>query len=389
MTTLQLPVQVPGLEKLSGAAVDRLASLAYPTHKDETWRRTDPEAVKPENLAVVAPKTTFTSLSGKLPEGITFGPLDGSSAPIFSVLPAEKSHFFAALNGAVHQGGTYLKVPKDFSTGEDALLVEHYYAQGGLAAPRSFLHVGAGSSVTIIEFFRAEEAEMVAVPSVEVHVEAGAKLRYVFVNLWNDQARVVPSVHAKVEKDAHFQMLFAGLGTRVTKAFFESDLVGEGCKSEVLGWVLGQGRQHYDVDAQQNHRVGKTVSDVLCHVALTDRARSVFAGNILCEPGAQQIDGYQQNRNLLLSDKARADSMPRLEIEANDVRCTHGASFSSYDQEQRFYLQARGLTAFEAERLLVTGFFAAVSERLEHEATATWLAEKLEEKMTRALGKAL
>lgn len=182
-------------------------------------------------------------------------------------------------------------------------------------------------------------------------------------------------------------MFFAGFGTRLTKAFVESDLVGEGAKSEVLGVVLAQGRQHYDMDAQQNHRVGNTVSDVLCHVALTDRARSVFAGNILCEPGAQKIDGYQQNRNLLLSDQARADSMPRLEIEANDVRCTHGASFATYDGDQRFYLQTRGLTAFEAERLLVTGFFAEVIGRLEHEVVGEWLATRLEDKMSRALGR--
>jgi Fe-S cluster assembly protein SufD len=223
---------------------------------------------------------------------------------------------------------------------------------------------------------------------VEVVVGAGAKFRYVFVNSWNNSARVVPHIHARVDKDAYFQVMFAGLGSKVTKARFESDLVGQGCKSEVLGWVLGQGRQHYDLDAQQNHRVGSTISDVLCHVALTDRARSVFAGNILCEPGAQKIDGYQQNRNLLLSDKARADSMPRLEIEANDVRCTHGASFSTYDEGQRYYLQTRGLTKTEAEHLLVAGFFNSVVERLDHDIVDDLLAQKLTAKMEAALGEA-
>ena len=391
LETPKIPVQVADLEKLGAErrpAMDRLAQMSFPTHQDEVWRRTDPEFLKPENQKVVKPASQFEMLGeGSLPKGVTFTEIDKSEAPIFSVQALDKAHFFSALNGVVHQGGTYLKVDKDVTTGESALFVHHHFGQAGLAAPRSYLEVGSGSSVTLVEFFTADDPDVLAIPTVEVVVHAGAKFRYVFVNTWNASARVVPTVHAKVEKDAYFQMLFAGLGSKLTKAFFESDLVGEGSKSEVLGLVLGQGRQHYDIDAQQNHRVGKTVSDVLCHVALTDRSRSVFAGNILCEPGAQQIDGYQQNRNLLLSDKARADSMPRLEIEANDVRCTHGASFSTYDAGQRFYLQSRGLTAFEAEHLLVTGFFAAVVERLDHDAVGEWLGEKLEAKMAAVLGK--
>lgn len=387
--TLSLPVQVNGLEKLAAqhpAAFKRLGELSFPTQGDEVWRRTDPDNVRPENQAVVAPVSKFGMLDGSaVPANVTLEPIS-ASAKFFSVQAVEKANLFNALNGVVYQGGTHFKVGQDVSTGEQAILVHHHYDKKGLAATRSYLEVGKFSNVTLVEYFTSDDPDMLAFPSVEVEVHEGARFRYIFVNQWNDSARVVPTVNARVGKDANFQLLFAGLGTRLTKAFFESDLVGEGCKSEVLGIVLGQGRQHYDVDAQQNHRVGNTVSDVLCHVALTDRARSVFAGNILCEPGAQKIDGYQQNRNLLLSDKARADSMPRLEIEANDVRCTHGASFSTYDAGQKFYLQSRGLTAREAEHILVSGFFAAVHERMDHEAVGLWLAEKLDAKMAAALG---
>jgi Fe-S cluster assembly protein SufD len=224
-------------------------------------------------------------------------------------------------------------------------------------------------------------------PVMHVHVKEGAKLRYIVVGQWGNGTSAVPTVHARVEKDAHFQMLFVGLSGELCKSFVESDIVGEGAKSEVLGVVMAHGRQHYDIDVQQNHRTSNTVSDVLFHVALTDRSRSIFGGNILCEPGSQKIDGYQQNRNLMLSDKARADSMPRLEIEANDVRCTHGASFSTYDQDQKFYLQSRGLNQAEAEQLLVTGFFSAVLDRLEHETAAEWLEGLMTEKMTHVLRK--
>lgn len=395
-TTMTLPVQLQGLDKPADAlheqGVARLQQLSYPTMKDEHWRRTDPEFFKPNGEAVLQPESTFELLGlNEIPSGITFGKLEDQAgmlpSKLFTVQKLEKAGFFAALNGAAFKGGTFLQAGKDVSTGDGALLVHHHYKGQGVGAPRSYLEVGAGSSITLIEYFTCDSDELLAAPSVEVHVAAGARFRYIFVNQWNDSARVAPVVNAKVEKDGYFQMMFAGVGAKQTKAYFESDLVGEGSKSEVLGMVLAQGRQHYDIDAQQNHRVGSTVSDVLCHVALTDRARSVFAGNILCEPGAQKIDGYQQNRNMLLSDKARADSMPRLEIEANDVRCTHGASFSTYDPGQRFYLQSRGLTKFEAERLIVRGFFTEVAERLDHELAAEWLDQKIEAKMTAALGK--
>lgn len=402
MTTTMnaIPVEVKGLAELVAGslgeqrskAMERLAHLPFPSHKDEAWRRTDPELVRPAGEAVLKPRSTYSTLGGiEVPSGVTFGTMEqhAANAKLFSVNSLERANMFGALNAAAFQGGTVMTVGKDVSTGDGALLVEHHYPSGvgSMAAPRTYLEVGAFSNVTLVEYFTADEGELLAIPSVEVHVGEGAKFRYIFVNTWNNQARVVPQIHATVEKDAHFQLMFAGFGTKLTKAFFESDLVGEGCKSEVLGMVLGQGRQHYDVDAQQNHRVGSTVSDVLCHVALTDRARSVFAGNILCVPGAQKIDGYQQNRNLLLSDKARADSMPRLEIEANDVRCTHGASFTTYDPGQRFYLQSRGLDKFEAEHMLVSGFFASVSERMDHEVVSEWLADKVEAKMASVLGK--
>ncbi|MEW6277535.1 MAG: SufD family Fe-S cluster assembly protein, partial [Candidatus Eremiobacterota bacterium] len=147
-----------------------------------------------------------------------------------------------------------------------------------------------------------------------------------------------------------------------------------------------RGKQHIDSDVHHNHNVANTTSDVLFHTALTDRARSIFAGNIAVEPGAQKTDAYQACRNLLLSDRARADAMPKLEISANDVRCTHGATFATYDRDQQFYLRSRGLTKSEAEHLLVTGFYQEVYGRLEREDLVEWLAGELEPVLSQALG---
>ena len=382
------------LKQQRQAALDSFTQQSYPTSRDELWRKTDPIRVRPRDESVIKPASTFQvgpNGGEALPAGFHFGDigahLDDSEKLLYSQAKAESKNQHINLNGAIWQGGTYLKVDKDSTSREQALFVTHSYADAGLAATRSVIDVGRHAVATLVESFECGEQTLLGVPVVEIEVAEGASLRYVMVNQWGAGASVVPIVHARIGKDAHFQMLFVGFGTALTKCFVESDLVGEGSKSEVLGMVLGQGRQHYDIDIQQNHRVGSTVSDVLVHVALTDRARSIFAGNILCEPGSQKIDGYQQNRNLLLSDKCRADSMPRLEIEANDVRCTHGASFSSYNADQLFYLQSRGLNLAEAEQLLVMGFFTAVSERLHLEVIQEWLAPKLETKMAAALGR--
>ena len=377
------------LKSFRRQAAEHFQQSPVPTMKVEQWRRTDPERVRPVGQKVLAPQTSLEhqGCAEKL-QGVVFRSLEealGEVAP-FEAAAWEKANLFATLNGAAFQGGIQVRIGKDVSTGDGILTATHRFQGAGLAATRSHIEVEAGSVATVAEVFEAGDEELLAAPVLQVHVKQGAKLRYVFVNRWGSQASIVPTVHVRVEKDAHFQMVFVGVGGTLTKCFVESDLVGEGCKSEVLGVVLGHGRQHYDIDVQQNHRVGSTTSDVLFHVALTDRARSIFGGNILCEPGAQKIDGYQQNRNLMLSDKARADSMPRLEIEANDVRCTHGASFSTYDADQRFYLQSRGLSASEAERLLVTGFFSTVLGRLEHPALEEWLERITAEALSRALG---
>lgn len=392
MMTLTKTTNEPAwLHELREQGLAAFEKTPYPTMQDEAWRRTDPERVRTNDKPVLTPVHTYglMACAGPLDAGVTFKPLAEAGDVAQSLLGqlAQPKDSHTALNAAFWAGGTYLHVPKDVSTGAGYLESKYTYAGSGTALTRTVIKVERNSKATFVEHFLADDSEVVAAPVIEIDVAENSKLVYVFVNEWGTSTSVVPRVHARVAKDAHLQMLFVGFGSALTKSHIECDLVGEGCKSEVLGMVLGKGRQHFDIDCQQNHRVGNTVSDVLFHVALTGRSRSVFAGNILCEPGAQKIDGYQQNRNLLLSDKARADSMPRLEIEANDVRCTHGASFTTYDPGQRFYLQSRGLTAAEAERLLVTGFFAEVVERLDHEPLVEWLLGQLEGQLETALAK--
>jgi Fe-S cluster assembly protein SufD len=183
-----------------------------------------------------------------------------------------------------------------------------------------------------------------------------------------------------VGRDARFHWTFAGLGSKLSKVDMEMHLDGEGSEAKFSGCYFGNEAQHFDFHSFQNHRMGHSLSDLLFKGALRGRARMVYQGLIKVHKDAQRSDAYQANRNLILSNKARADSIPSLEIEANDVRCTHGATVGQVDEDQLFYLMARGLPRREAEQLLIRGFFEPVLERIPTESLRALVTEAVERK---------
>jgi len=217
---------------------------------------------------------------------------------------------------------------------------------------------------------------------VEIHVGTGAHLRFVELqslggNVWNFSHERV-----RVERDANLDWIFGAIGTRLTKNFSDLDLVGRGAVGRMSGFYFTDGTQHLDHDTQQNHMAANTTSDLLFKGALKGRSRSVWQGMIYVAEGAQQTDGYQANRNLVLSKEARADSIPGLEILADDVRCTHGATVGKIDPELVFYLETRGIPPAQAERLVVEGFFDPIMQRIPFEGVRSRFQEAIEEKMS-------
>jgi len=184
-----------------------------------------------------------------------------------------------------------------------------------------------------------------------------------------------------VERDGNLDWIFGAIGSRLTKNFSDLDLIGRGAVGRMSGFYFTDNVQHLDHDTQQNHMAPNTTSDLLFKGALKGRSRSVWQGMIYVAPGAQQTDGYQANRNLVLSEKARADSIPGLEIMADDVRCTHGATVGKIDQDQVFYALSRGIPYREAERLIVEGFFDPIMQRIPFEGVRSRFQEAILEKM--------
>ncbi len=216
---------------------------------------------------------------------------------------------------------------------------------------------------------------------LEIHVGERANLRFVELQSWGEHVWNFSHERVRVEKDGNLDWIFGAIGSHLTKNFSEIELIGQGATGRMSGFYFSSGSQHFDHDTQQNHLAKNTTSDLLFKGALRDKSRSVWQGMIYVAPGAQKTDGYQANRNLVLSREARADSIPGLEILADDVRCTHGATVGKIDQDQIFYARSRGISYSDAERLIVEGFFDPIMQRIPFEGVRSRFQNAIEEKM--------
>lgn len=289
---------------------------------------------------------------------------------------------FVTLHAAFFSGGTFLYVPRNVDV-ELPLQTLTYFDQPGLAMfAHSLVVVEEGASVKLIENYasKSTEAQRFSSGAVELILKPGASLQYFHLQDYDPNVWHFTSQTALMERDSSLTWLVGTLGSKVTKAFLDCKLQGAGTNAALLGFFFGDGEQHFDQHTFQNHIAGHSASDLLYKGALKDKAYSAFRGLIRVNPNAQRSDAYQANRNILLSEHAHADSIPELEIEANDVRCTHGATVGPIDPDQLFYLMARGIPRQEAERLIVEGFFDPLMAKIPLEAVRDELAKVIHKK---------
>jgi len=219
------------------------------------------------------------------------------------------------------------------------------------------------------------------VGSVELLLGRGSQLRYVQLQNWNDKVWHFAHQCGRVEADASLQWTVGGLGAKLAHIHQDVYLDGKGASAEVNGVTFATDRQLLSYYTQQTHNAPNTRSDLLYKDVVRDRARCVWRGMIKVAKAAQKTDGYQRNDGLLLSETARVDAIPGLEIEADDVRCTHGATAGRVDEEQLFYAMCRGMTRSEAMHMIVSGFFQRVFDRIPVEAVRETLGEAVERKL--------
>jgi len=291
---------------------------------------------------------------------------------------------FSALAGAFAQNGVVLYVPKGVIVDEPLHSV--LWGPGGNLAHVSHILVlvDEGASVTYVHESASPDSigdNSMHAGIVEIQVLQNASMKFVELQSWGRHVWNFSHERARVERDGNLDWIFGAIGSRLTKNFSELDLAGEGAQGRMSGFYFTDGTQHLDHDTQQNHLAPHTTSDLLFKGALKGKSRSVWQGMIYVAPGAQKTDGYQANRNLVLSDGARADSIPGLEILADDVRCTHGATVGKMEQEPLFYLKSRGIPQAEAEKIVVEGFFDPIFQRIPFEGVRERFQEYIANKM--------
>jgi Fe-S cluster assembly protein SufD len=382
--------------------LERYRALPMPTTKDEAWRFTDLAGFDPDSFsangapAVAAARTMLDIEAAGLaqvseagieivhaPEGVRFEPL--AEHPLLGTLVGADEKF-AAHNAALWQHGLLVHVPKGVVVEQPLYVRVVNSVPGGSLFWRLLVVAEPESRFTVIEEYAStdEALEGYSNAVVEIAVEQGAKVEYVSVQNLSHATWHFASHHARVERDAELDWVAGGFGSAKGKVRIQNDLAGPGATSRVTGAYFADGTQHLDFDTFQEHIAPNTTSDFAFKGALRDSASAVWRGMIRVEEDAQKTNAYQENRNLLLSKSAHADSIPGLEILANDVRCTHGATLGQVDREQLFYLMARGLSRAEAERLIVRGFFQDVLDRIELEPVREALGAALEARIPQA-----
>ncbi|HEY4346379.1 MAG TPA: Fe-S cluster assembly protein SufD [Gaiellaceae bacterium] len=382
----------------NAAAAARYAELPVPSKTEEAWRFTDLKGFDPDsfsqsaNGAVVeaAPQMLELDVAGmavvteagieieRAPEGIRFEALTEDDPRLYSLVGWNEK--FAAHNAAVWKHGLLVHVPKGVEL-EAPLYVRIASSQAGAALFFRLLVIAEErSSFTLIEEYTSADPDQSAYTNAvaELFVGQAAKLEYVSIQSLSRETWHFATHHAQVDRDGTLDWVAGGFGSKKGKIRIQNDLSGPGATSRVTGAYFADGDQHLDYDTFQEHIAPSTESDFAFKGALRGNAHAVWRGMIRVEEDAQKTNAYQENRNLILSDGAHADSIPGLEILANDVRCTHGATLGRVNREELFYLMARGLSRSEAERLIVRGFFQDILDRIELEPVREALGAALE-----------
>lgn len=273
---------------------------------------------------------------------------------------------FEALHAAYWQGGSFLFVPKGVKIESPFRSFSVISEAGAAVFAHTLAVLDEGAEAFVVDAYRSptQEVQSFASAVVELIIGNDAKLRYVQVQDWGRDVWNFMTERAILGDDSLLNSLHVTLGSKFSKSSIAAHLQGKNSLAEMLGIFFADGDQFFDHHTWQLHESPYTTSDLEFKGALKGSARSVYSGLIKVSEGAQKTDAYQQNRNLILSRTARADSIPNLEIAANDVRCTHGATVSQVEEEHLFYLQTRGIPRAEAQNLIVEGFFRPVIDRI-------------------------
>jgi len=296
-------------------------------------------------------------------------------------LPATSGKF-EAFNDAFWNFGLIIHIPKGVTWERGMLIRYHIAAADSMLIPRLVVVAEANSQALVVEHLESDDSlKFIAVPARELYVDEAASFKLISLQEWGAHSYQITNDWGLVQRDANLNWITLNFGTRRSKMKFGSDVAGPGSTADMDGIFFAAGDQHMDQRTLQIHSSPDTYSRLLYKGAVKDVGRSVYQGLIIARPGAIRVDAYQTNNNLVLNEGARADSIPGLLIDADDLKCSHGCTIGNLDPDQMFYLRCRGLSEAEARRALIMGFFEEVVERIPHQFIRDTVHRNIEEKM--------
>lgn len=387
--------------------------MPSPTNRVEEWRRTDPArfpfgklrvlpqpatgaAAKPGDWdqafdAVVTVKdggVAVADVSGAVKSGKVIAMPLAEAAARHPDLVGEylrtrarraKQGKFDVLNEAFWNVGVFVHVPARVELERGVLIRYEHATAGSILVPRAIVVIGERSRATVMEHLVSPDgALLMDVMLKEFHVGPAARLKVLSLQEWGNNTYHLVSDWAFAAREAQIEWITLNFGGKLGKMSFASDVMGEGASAELDGLYFAAGDQHFDQKTLQVHSAPNTYSRLLYKGAVKDKAYSVYQGLIIARRGAVKVDAYQRNNNLVLSDGARADSLPGLEIDADDLKCSHGSTIGNLDPEQLFYLRTRGFNEAEARRTLIQAFFEEVAGRIPYEFVRERVYEHIE-----------
>jgi Fe-S cluster assembly protein SufD len=333
------------------------------------------------------------ALHGELPDGVVVASLEEAAhdypelvEPHLGTVVAADD-VFVARNEAGFRGGAFVYVPRGVVVERPILLTAVQAAAGSELERRTLIVLEEDAQAEVWEQYlsASEEVDGIFNTVVELVVGDACRLRYVCGQSLSERSWIFGAQRAEVGRDGSLDWVALGFGSARGRVRMETRLGGSGAEARVTGAYATHGRQHIDFDTTQEHAAPNTTSDLAFRGVLGGRSTAVWRGNIIVDPGAQKTDAFQESRNLLIGKRAHADAIPGLEIQANDVRCTHAAAVAQVDPEQLFYLRTRGLREDVAKRLVIEGFLSALVERFEEGRVRDVLAATLERRLALVL----
>ncbi len=369
---------------MNAAAWQQYEALPLPSRRDVDWQHFDLRGLKLDDVAKRVQPVTV-KLTGTVPTGVIFGELakhrNVAKQFLGKGITGESRHKFTTLHEALWENGAVLHVPRNVHITEPLTVTYDLPNHDSASFPRTLIVLEPGAEATLIQKFTG--APSVHASGTEVFVQSGARLHYVSLQNFAPTAYDFTIKRAHVAQDAEVDWVIGMFGGLFARYDIECVMEGRGGHSFMYGVGLGEGKQQLGQFTRQHHRVGDTTSDLLFKNVLRDQAVGNYTGTIKVEKHSNGTNAYQSNRNLVLSDKVQCDTRPILEIESNQLRCTHGATVGRLDEAQLFYLRSRGLTLTQARQALIEAFLEPILARIKVESVRDEFSRLIHQKVIR------